>query len=93
MQAFVSARHEGDKVIVFERATTIFIFNFHPTNSYQDYRIAVEMPGKYPLLVTVWCRCSVTAVNNKGFHINSALPIGKSIKANPVYIRFVFLGG
>ncbi|XP_031428877.1 1,4-alpha-glucan-branching enzyme [Clupea harengus] len=45
--AFVSARHEGDKVIVFERATTIFIFNFHPTNSYQDYRIAVEMPGKY----------------------------------------------
>ncbi|XP_063060879.1 1,4-alpha-glucan-branching enzyme isoform X2 [Engraulis encrasicolus] len=46
-QAFISEKHEGDKVIVFERANVLFVFNFHPTNSYQDYRVGVEMPGKY----------------------------------------------
>ncbi|XP_076138413.1 1,4-alpha-glucan-branching enzyme-like [Alosa pseudoharengus] len=45
--AFVSEKHEGDKVIVSERAHVVFIFNFHPTNSYQDYRVGAEMPGKY----------------------------------------------
>uniref|UniRef100_A0A4W6C8Q5 1,4-alpha-glucan branching enzyme n=1 Tax=Lates calcarifer TaxID=8187 RepID=A0A4W6C8Q5_LATCA len=46
--AFVSAKHEGDKVIVFDRANVLFIFNFHPSKSFQDYRVAVEVPGKYP---------------------------------------------
>ncbi|KAL0173992.1 hypothetical protein M9458_029960, partial [Cirrhinus mrigala] len=46
--AYVSAKHEGDKVIVFERANVIFVFNFHPTNSYSNYRVAVGPPGKYP---------------------------------------------
>lgn len=47
-QAFVSAKHEEDKVIVFERANVLFIFNFHPSQSFQDYRVAVEAPGRYP---------------------------------------------
>uniref|UniRef100_A0A672SXS7 1,4-alpha-glucan branching enzyme n=1 Tax=Sinocyclocheilus grahami TaxID=75366 RepID=A0A672SXS7_SINGR len=38
--AYISVKHEGDKVIVFERANVIFIFNFHPTNSYSNYRVA-----------------------------------------------------
>uniref|UniRef100_H3C3Z1 1,4-alpha-glucan branching enzyme n=1 Tax=Tetraodon nigroviridis TaxID=99883 RepID=H3C3Z1_TETNG len=45
--AFVSAKHEEDKVIVFDRADVLFVFNFHPTKSFQDYRVAVEAPGKY----------------------------------------------
>ncbi|XP_046873763.1 1,4-alpha-glucan-branching enzyme-like isoform X2 [Hypomesus transpacificus] len=48
-QAFVSAQHEGDKVIVFERANVLFIFNFHPTKSYQHYKVAVGSPGKYTI--------------------------------------------
>ncbi|KAK2846716.1 hypothetical protein Q5P01_009715 [Channa striata] len=47
--AFVSARHEEDKVIVFDRANVLFIFNFHPSKSFQDYRVAVEVPGKYKI--------------------------------------------
>ena len=47
-QAFVSAQHEEDKVIVFDRANVLFIFNFHPSTSFQGYRVAVDVPGKYP---------------------------------------------
>ncbi|KAF8481348.1 glycoside hydrolase, partial [Gautieria morchelliformis] len=46
-QAYVSLKHEGDKVIVFERANLLFIFNFHPTQSFADYRVGVEEPGEY----------------------------------------------
>lgn len=46
-QAFISLKHEGDKVIVFERAGVVFIFNFHPTESYADYRIGIEVEGTY----------------------------------------------
>ncbi|KAK5868919.1 hypothetical protein PBY51_009891 [Eleginops maclovinus] len=47
--AFVSAKHAEDKVIVFERGRVLFIFNFHPSKSFQDYRVAVETPGKYKI--------------------------------------------
>ncbi|XP_017346410.1 1,4-alpha-glucan-branching enzyme isoform X1 [Ictalurus punctatus] len=47
--AHVSTKHEGDKVIVFERSNVIFIFNFHPTNSYSDYRVGAGAPGKYKI--------------------------------------------
>ena len=54
----MSLKHEGDKVIVFERAGLLFIFNcsfnlcnadnsVHPTNSYTDYRVGVDTPGEY----------------------------------------------
>ncbi|KAL1411404.1 alpha-1,4-glucan branching enzyme [Vanrija albida] len=50
-QAYVSLKHEGDKVIVFERAGLLFIFNFHPTNSFADYRVGVDAPGKYHVVL------------------------------------------
>ncbi|TDZ34655.1 1,4-alpha-glucan-branching enzyme [Colletotrichum spinosum] len=50
-QAYISLKHEGDKVIVFERAGVVFIFNFHPTESYADYRIGVEIPGTYRVIL------------------------------------------
>ncbi|KAG9128165.1 alpha-1,4-glucan branching enzyme [Ceratobasidium sp. 392] len=45
--AYVSLKHDGDKVIVYERAGLVFVFNFHPTNSYADYRIGVDDAGEY----------------------------------------------
>jgi 1,4-alpha-glucan branching enzyme len=45
--AYVSLKHEVDKVLVFERAGLLFIFNFHPVNSYKDYRVGVEEAGEY----------------------------------------------
>lgn len=37
--AYVSWKHEGDKVIAFERGGVLFVFNFHPTKSFTDYRV------------------------------------------------------
>lgn len=50
-QAYVSLKHEGDKVVVFERNGLLFIFNFHPTNSYADYKVGVETPGVYKIVL------------------------------------------
>ncbi|PWN41676.1 glycoside hydrolase [Ceraceosorus guamensis] len=46
-QAYVSLKHESDRVVAFERAGLVFVFNFHATNSYTDYRIGVDVPGEY----------------------------------------------
>ncbi len=43
--AFISLKNQADKTIVFERAGLLFIFNFHPTASYTEYRVGVETPG------------------------------------------------
>lgn len=51
-QAYVSLKHEVDKIIVFERNNLLFIFNFHPTNSFSDYRVGVEKPGKYKIILS-----------------------------------------
>ncbi|KAK6620058.1 1,4-alpha-glucan branching enzyme [Polyplax serrata] len=48
---FVSLKHEDDKIIAFERAELLFLFNFHPHKSFPDYRIGVELPGDYKVLL------------------------------------------
>ncbi|KAL8868024.1 MAG: hypothetical protein Q9174_005265, partial [Haloplaca sp. 1 TL-2023] len=40
-----------DKVIVFERAGLLWIFNFHPTESFADYRVGVEQSGTYQIVL------------------------------------------
>jgi 1,4-alpha-glucan branching enzyme len=50
-QAYISLKHEGDKVIVFERAGLLFIFNFHTSNSFTDYRVGVEEAGTYRIVL------------------------------------------
>ena len=42
-----SLKHESDRVIAYERAGALFVFNLHATNSYTDYRVGVEVPGEY----------------------------------------------
>lgn len=50
--AYVSMKHEGDKVICFERAGLVFAFNFHASKSFTDYRIGVEVAGKYKIVLS-----------------------------------------
>ncbi|KAL7308829.1 alpha-1,4-glucan branching enzyme [Mucor circinelloides] len=50
-QGYVSRKNDGDKVVVFERANVLFIFNFHPTQSFTDYRVGVEHAGKYKIIL------------------------------------------
>lgn len=42
--------HSGRMIIAFKRSNLIFIFNFHPTQSYPNYRIDAP-PGKYLMLL------------------------------------------
>lgn len=52
-QAYVSLKNEGDKMIVFERGNgLVFVFNFHPNQSFTDYKIGVQLPGKYRILLS-----------------------------------------
>lgn len=34
-------------MIVCERGDLVFVFNFHPTNSYTDYKVGCNHPGPY----------------------------------------------
>jgi len=47
--AYVSWKHGSDKVVVFERAGLVFIFNFHSTQSFPGYKVGVEVPGVYKI--------------------------------------------
>ena len=51
-QAFVSLKHDTDKVIVFERGSCIFAFNFNVAQSFTDYRIGAPKSGKYGVLLS-----------------------------------------
>ncbi|XP_076470991.1 1,4-alpha-glucan-branching enzyme-like [Babylonia areolata] len=49
---FVSLKHNGDKVIVFDRTDKlVFVFNFHPDKSFTNYKIGVKHPGKYQIVL------------------------------------------
>lgn len=41
-EQYVSLKHEGDKVLAFERGPLLFVFNFHPTKSFEHYRIGTK---------------------------------------------------
>lgn len=43
--------HEADKQLVFRHGPLVFAFNFHPTNSYTDFRIPVPDQSDYELIL------------------------------------------
>ncbi|XP_077284122.1 1,4-alpha-glucan-branching enzyme [Arctopsyche grandis] len=50
--AYVSTKHEGDKVVCAERGGLLFVFNFHHTNSYTDYRLGANSSGDYKVILS-----------------------------------------
>lgn len=36
---FVSDQHEGDKVIAYEKGNLLYIYNFHPSKSFENYKV------------------------------------------------------
>ncbi|XP_072477736.1 1,4-alpha-glucan-branching enzyme isoform X2 [Notamacropus eugenii] len=50
-QAFVSEKHEENKIIAFERANLLFLFNFHPKKSFTDYRVGTASTGKFKIVL------------------------------------------
>lgn len=49
--AYVSWKHEDDKVVAYERAGLLFVINFHPFKSFSDYKIGIDTPGKYKVVL------------------------------------------
>lgn len=49
---WISRKDEGDKIVVIERGDLVFVFNFHPTNSYTDYRVGCYHPGEYKVVLS-----------------------------------------
>ncbi|KAF7098994.1 hypothetical protein CFC21_100687 [Triticum aestivum] len=43
----VSDMNEEKKIIVFERGDLVFVFNFHPSKTYDGYKVGCDLPGKY----------------------------------------------
>lgn len=44
---WISRADSADKMIVCERGDLLFVFNFHPTRSYTDYRVGCNASGPY----------------------------------------------
>lgn len=51
-QAYVSLKNEKDKVLVYERAGLLFVFNFHHSQAYTDYRVGIEEAGNYHVVLS-----------------------------------------
>lgn len=48
---YVSRKREDHKLVVFERAGLLFVFNFHATISWLDYRVGVQTGGTYRVVL------------------------------------------
>ena len=44
--------HQEDKIIIFTKGDYVFIFNFHPTQSFEGYFVPVDVKGKYKVVLT-----------------------------------------
>lgn len=49
---YITLTNEGDKVIVFEKGKLLFIFNFHSTNSYTDYKVGTQFKEDHVVVLS-----------------------------------------
>ncbi len=49
---WVSRKDEGDKLIVAERGDLVFVWNFHPSSSFTDYRVGAPAKGPYKIVLS-----------------------------------------
>ena len=48
---YVSTQHEKDKVIVFEKGDLLFVFNFHPSQSFENYKIGTKWGTEHRIIL------------------------------------------
>ncbi len=44
--------HNGDKLLAYRKGSALFVFNFHPTQSFDGYFVPVDEPGEYAVLLS-----------------------------------------
>jgi hypothetical protein len=81
-------KHEGDKIISFERAGLLFIFNFHPTQSFTDYRLGVQTAGEYKVVLNTDSPLFMghNRIDESGSWFTSPEPWND--RANSIQVRF-----
>lgn len=47
----MSLKHEGDKVIAFEKGNLLFVFNFNTHQSFEHYRIGTKWDREHKLIL------------------------------------------
>ena len=48
---YVSLKHEDDKIVVFEKGDLLFVFNFHPYKSYENYKIGTKWATQHKIVL------------------------------------------
>ena len=48
---YLSLSHEEDKLIVYEKGPVLFIFNFHTSKSFEDYRVGTHWTSDHMILL------------------------------------------
>ncbi len=44
--------HQDDKILIYTKGDTVFIFNFHPTKSFEGYFVPVGQEGTYKVILS-----------------------------------------
>ncbi len=44
--------HHSDKILSFQKGNLVFVFNFHPTKSYEGYELPIPKSGRYKVVLS-----------------------------------------
>lgn len=47
---YIRTKHNGDKILAFEKGNLLFVFNWHPTSSYESYPIYCQASTEVTVL-------------------------------------------
>lgn len=88
--------HVADHTLAFERGSLLFVFNFHPTQSFSDYMLPVSRPMDYEVILSsddekfggqdriAHSRNSSMIPGVEGSHIKLYLPSRTAVVLRPV---------
>ena len=48
---YISVKNEKDKIIAFEKGVLLFVFNFHPSKSFEHYRIGTKWISPHKIIL------------------------------------------
>ncbi len=78
---------EEKHILIYKRGDVIFCFNFHPTNSYTDYRVPTGIRGEYiPVLSTDETRFGGFARQNMQMVYKAGKPKGENTVGFSLYL-------
>ena len=49
---YIRMKHNSDKIIVYEKGNLLFVFNFHHSNSYENYDVYLKKASKIKVILS-----------------------------------------